>query len=189
MSGRSSACASGPTNGWRLLGVDPGLVRTGYAVVGEHPTREADLLEAGVVRLNPKAALEVRLAELELSLEELIETHRPGALVCEQLYAHGRHPRTAILMGHARGAVLALAGRRGLTVISVSATRVKKLLTGNGHAAKDQVRRAVTRALALRDIRGPSDVTDAVAIALCGLYLRRAGAGLMRPRGLRERGG
>lgn len=163
-----------------LFGVDTGLQRTGYAVLSAGiRAGEYRLIEAGVVRIRPQLALEIRLAELLTSIGELLDTHAPGVLACEELYAHYKHPRTAILMGHARGVILAAAAARGLRVIPVSATRVKKTLTGNGHAGKAQVQRAVAATLGLARLPEPSDVADAIAIALCGLRL------LAAPRGAR----
>lgn len=160
-----------------ILGVDPGLQRTGYALlVVAAPPQEAWLLEAGVIRLPRDAPLAERLVELEDSLQTIIRTHAPAVLVCEELYAHYRHPRTAILMAHARGTILTLAARCGLHVISVAATNVKKLLTGSGHASKRQMQLAVAATLRLPTILEPHDVADAVAIALCGLRLRHAAA-------------
>ena len=160
------------THAGPILGIDPGLQRTGYAIL----TASADggacrVVEAGVVRLNPRQPIEQRLLELERGLDELISAHRPTVLACEQLYAHYRHPRTAIVMAHARGVILALAARRGLAVVSVAATHVKKHLTGSGRASKAQVQRAVTSALHLPEIPEPDDVADAIAVALCGLRL------------------
>lgn len=160
-----------------VLGVDPGLERTGYAFLSEAtPPREAHLIEAGLVRLNRRRPLEQRLLHLDESLEILVESHHPRLLVCEELYAHYRHPRTAILMAHARGVILALAARCGLDVLPVAATHVKKVLTGSGRASKSQVQRAVAATLGLPTIPEPHDVADAIAIALCGLRLQRVAA-------------
>jgi len=156
-----------------ILGIDPGLQRTGYGlVIASEGTDECRVVEAGVVRLSPRRPLEERLVELERSLDELIQVHRPNVLACEQLYAHYRHPRTAIIMAHARGVILALAARRGLTVVNIAATQVKKLLTGSGRAGKAQVQRAVAATLHLPRIPEPHDVADALAVALCGLHIR-----------------
>jgi crossover junction endodeoxyribonuclease RuvC len=158
-----------------VLGIDPGLLRTGYALLSESDTsREARVVEAGVIRLQRDRPLATRLADLADALETLISAHRPTTLACEELYAHYKHPRTAILMGHARGVILAAAARSGLEVISVAATNVKKLLTGSGRAGKRQVQLAVTATLRLPMIPEPPDVADAIAIALCGLRLRQA---------------
>jgi crossover junction endodeoxyribonuclease RuvC len=177
--------AAAGTSGYRLmLGIDPGLLRTGYAVLSdEYPHAEVALVEAGVIRLARGQPLPDRLIELEQGLELIIAAHQPAALACEELYAHYRHPRTAILMGHARGVILALAARRGLAVLSVAATNVKKLLTGSGRAGKRQVQRAIMTTLGLPVLPEPPDVADAIAIGLCGLRLRRAGSVVRRSQG------
>ncbi len=163
---------SNPLTERPVLGVDPGLLRTGYALLAPtRPPQEARLLEAGVIRLSRRAPLTERLMELEESLLTLIQNHQPAVLVCEELYAHYRHPRTAILMAHARGVILALAARAGLQIIPVAATNVKKLLTGSGRASKPQVQLAVAATLHLPSVPEPHDVADAIAIALCGLRL------------------
>jgi crossover junction endodeoxyribonuclease RuvC len=177
-SGRRAISATGdaaPSTRRLVLGIDPGLQRSGYAVLSDGcPPAEARLVEAGVIRLPRGRPLADRLVELEQSLETVIDLHQPGTLACEELYAHYRHPRTAILMAHARGVILALAARRGLEVISVAATNVKKLLTGSGQAGKRQVQRAVMATLRLPVLPEPADVADAIAIALCGLRWRQA---------------
>lgn len=159
-----------------VCGIDPGLRRTGYAIVAR---RRGDLcvVEAGVLR--PAAddlALAPRLATLAGALDEVLEQHRPEAIVVEQLYAHYKHPRTAILMAHARGAILLTAARRGLPVIDVAATSVKRYLTGSGHAGKDQMQVMVARVLGLPAPPEPPDVADALALAMCALHRYAPGA-------------
>jgi len=158
-----------------ILGIDPGLQRTGYALLaGKGGARDARLIEAGVVRLQRNQPLGERLVDLETNLAALIHDHRPTVLACEELYSHYKHPRTAILMGHARGVILALAARSGLEIVSVAATNAKKLLTGSGRASKRQVQLAVAALLGLAEIPEPNDVADAIAVGLCGLQLRHA---------------
>lgn len=152
----------------RLCGVDPGLNNTGYGVIRVDPTgRSALLVEAGVVRTTADAPLPERLAELADGIDEVIAEHRPDLVAVEQLYSHYRHPRTAILMGHARGVLLLSAARAGIEVVSLPATRVKRTLTGNGQASKAQIQRAVMTTLGLARPPEPSDVADALAIAVC----------------------
>ncbi len=178
--GTSAAALLAATAGGPVLGIDPGLERTGYALLwGRSGPREVEIREAGLIRLVRGQPLPRRLAHLEESLAALITAHRPALLVCEELYAHYRHPRTAILMGHARGVILAVAQRCGLDVLAVGATRVKKVLTGHGHASKRQIQRAVAATLGLPALPEPNDVADAIAIALCGVRLR--GAALTAP--------
>ncbi len=158
-----------------ILGIDPGLRRTGYAILspGVYPD-PGKLIEAGIIRLNERLPLTERLVELKKSLTDLITGRQLTLLACEELYAHYKHPRTAILMGHARGVILAEAAQAGLSILSIAATNVKKLLTGNGHASKRQIQIAVTTTLRLKEIPEPNDVADAIAIALAGARLREA---------------
>jgi crossover junction endodeoxyribonuclease RuvC len=111
----------------------------------------------------------------------LIEEQRPEVCAVEQLYAHYAHPRTAILMGHARGVILLVAQRMGVQLEQYSANRVKQSLTGHGHASKHQMQRAVQNLWNLKDLPDPPDVADALAVALCcGRALD--GARALRPR-------
>ena len=93
-------------------------------------------------------------------------------MALEQLYSHYERPRTAILMGHARGVICLAAAQAGIPVFHYAATQVKRILTGAGRAPKVQVQQAVQRELALPKLPEPPDVADALAIALCHYYLR-----------------
>lgn len=150
----------------KILGIDPGLQVCGYAVV-EQKLLDARLVEAGVFRTDGRAQLEKRLNQIAADIGQILQTYRPQMVAVEQLYAHYKHPRTAILMGHARGVILQKAAESGAAVRSFSATRIKKSLTGNGRAGKSQMQRAVQTLLALPDAPEPPDVADAIAIALC----------------------
>ena len=149
-----------------LLGIDPGLQVCGYAVLKKELLRQT-LLEAGVFRTDGKTTLEQRLNQIAEDIQTVLEAHRPQVVAVEQLYAHYKHPRTAILMGHARGVILQRAAQSGATVQSFSATRIKKSLTGNGHASKGQMQRAIQTVLGLPQPPEPPDVADAIAVALC----------------------
>jgi len=149
-----------------VCGLDPGLAITGYAVLRAQG-RQVELLDAGVCRFDRTLPLSERLAAIERDVRAILTEHMPDLVAVEELYAHYKHPRTAILMGHARGVILLAAANLGLEVRSYTATRVKRYLTGNGHATKGQVQRAVQRTLALAAPPDPPDVADALAIALC----------------------
>lgn len=156
----------------RILGVDPGLNITGYAVL-EPGERGPQVVEAGVVRGRSRESLTARLAEIHRGVADVIAALRPTAMALEQLYSHYERPRTAILMGHARGVICLAAAQAGMPVIHYSATQVKKILTGSGRAPKSQIQRAVQRELALPQLPEPPDVADALAIALCHYHLGR----------------
>jgi len=150
----------------RILGVDPGLGICGYAVV-EGDAADIKLIEAGTVASNEKLAIEQRLNQIAADFETIIEKFRPDVVAIEQLYSHYAHPNTAILMGHARGVILLKCAEAGVEVRSFSATRIKKSLTGNGRASKEQVQRTVQTVLSLPEVPQPADVADAIAAALC----------------------
>ncbi len=158
----------------RILGIDPGLNTTGYGVI-EHQQGAIRLCEAGVVRTKAKAPLAERLLELHEGIGEVFTTHQPDLLALEQLFSHYERPRTAILMGHARGTICLCAGQAGIAIESFEPTRVKKLLTGNGRAPKHQMQWAVKVQLNLVSVPEPADVADALAIALCGLHIHLQG--------------
>ena len=124
-------------------------------------------MDAGVCRFEARGSLPGRLVAVEQDLSAILAEHQPDIVAVEELYAHYKHPRTAILMGHARGVILLTAARRGIEVRSYSATRVKRYLTGNGRATKGQVQRAIQMTLGLPSLPEPADVADALAIALC----------------------
>jgi crossover junction endodeoxyribonuclease RuvC len=160
----------------RILGIDPGLQLTGYGVIDCLSPRPS-LVDAGVIRLNARADLAARLAELEEELAALFEEHQPDICAVEQLYAHYKHPRTAILMGHARGVILLVAQRSGVAIEQFAANRIKQSVVGHGHAQKGQVQRAIQLMWNLPKLPEPPDVADALAIALCcGRYKARVQA-------------
>jgi crossover junction endodeoxyribonuclease RuvC len=152
----------------RILGIDPGLRVTGYGVIETttNPIRPA-LLDGGVIRLKEKVSIAKRLVELEAGLQELFAEYKPQVCAVEMLYAHYNHPRTAILMGHARGVILLVAARNGARVEQFSANRIKQATTGHGHASKQQVQKAIQMAFGLKDLPEPPDVADALAVAMC----------------------
>jgi crossover junction endodeoxyribonuclease RuvC len=166
-----------PQPAFRILGLDPGLQLTGYAVI-ESNGRSPVICEAGVIRGDESKEMPQRLRILHDGVLEIIDQFRPGVVVVEQLYAHYAHPRTAILMGHARGVLLLAAGERGLDVVSYNATAIKKTITGNGRASKEQMQYAIQRELGLEKPPEPPDVADALAVALCQYYLRRQESGV-----------
>jgi crossover junction endodeoxyribonuclease RuvC len=161
--------------GLRVLGVDPGLQTTGYAVLEVRPGAP-HVCEAGVVRSaegRTTTDMAPRLRALYDGIVEVMDQYRPGVVVVEQLFAHYDHPRTAILMAHARGVIFLAAGQRDVPVRSYNATRIKKTVTGNGHASKEQVQRAIQRELGLDRLPEPADVADALAAALCHYHAGR----------------
>ncbi len=152
----------------RVLGIDPGLNLTGYGVI-ECRVNDVKLLEAGVIRL-PRSNgnnLSVRLESLFSELREVIDDFRPQTMCLEEVYSHADFPRTAVLMGHARGVICLAARLARIPVHSFSAKRIKQTVTGNGNASKQQVQRCVQQFFHLGEPPNPPDVADALAAAMC----------------------
>jgi crossover junction endodeoxyribonuclease RuvC len=168
------------------MGIDPGLNCTGYGVVDRLADGRCRLVEAGAIRTAPSAALETRLRMLYDGVSEALDDLQPQVVIVESLYSKYAHPRTAILMGHARGVIYLAAQERAVQVEAYPASQVKRALTGTGRAGKEQVAEMVCRMLSLAEIPRPHDVTDALALALCHANPQRFGGERKLPAAVRE---
>lgn len=162
----------------RVLGVDPGLGVTGYAIMDMSrgiSGPPGTLIEAGVLR--PKSSkeldLDCRLKELHCGILDILQEFRPEYLAVERIHTHAKHPRTAILMAHARGVIVLAAQLHSVKVRGYAATQIKKTLTGSGRAPKDQMQNAVRIQLGLEFDPEPHDMADACAVAFCHLAHER----------------
>ncbi len=150
----------------RYLGIDPGLNRTGYALL-ERTARKPVLREGGVVRSSKNLSLAQRVLEIGSGVREVLQEFRPQVMGIEQVFSLGRNPKTALLMAHARGAILMVAAELEIPVVHFTPTQVKRLLTGSGRASKEQIQHAVKNELSLDRLLEPNDVADAAAVAIC----------------------
>ena len=166
----------------RVVGIDPGLNVTGYAVV-EPTGRGPYVVEAGVIRPRGGSAktMDGRLLLIHRGILEVLDAFPPSALALEQVHSHVNHPRTAILMAHARGVIVLAAAERGVPVVGYAASRIKKTLTGSGRAPKEQMQHAIRVELGLDRLPEPHDVADACAVALCHFQIARNLRGLDGP--------
>lgn len=163
----------------RVLGFDPGLRITGYGCVSGNEITPA-IVEAGAIRLvsgsGATPTVADRLVELDMDVRAIIGRLVPDAIAIEGLFAHYRHPETAIKMAHARGVILLAARQAGVEIVELKPAEVKKSLTGSGAARKEQVQESVRRLFNLEEVPKPNDVADALAIAVAAG--RRAAVGL-----------
>ena len=153
-----------------ILGVDPGLRATGYGIM-EALGGGRRVVAAGDIRPPTHQPLAERLGMIYEALARLIRAHHPDTVVLEQLFTHHNHVTTAALMAHARGVACLAAQEQGVPVAEYPPTQVKKSLTGNGHASKDQVARMVAQWLGHRDPAWSIDTTDALALALVHAHI------------------
>ena len=156
----------------RFLGIDPGLNRTGYALL-EQSVRGPVLCEGGIIRSTQEENLASRVHEIGSGIREVIEEYRPDVMVIEQVFTTPKFPKTSIIMAHARGAILFAAHEAGVPVVHYTPTQIKRLITGNGRASKEQMQHAIKTELGLKTILEPNDVADAFAAALCHYHTIR----------------
>jgi crossover junction endodeoxyribonuclease RuvC len=149
-----------------VLGVDPGLTRCGYAVLGMNSSQDIKALAIGVLRTPPSNALHDRLAEIHREVEGLLADFKPNAVAVEQVFFQN-NVRTAMGVGQASGIVLALAARAGCEVAQYTPSQVKNTVAGWGGATKEQIGLMVQQRLRLEAVPQPADAADAAAIALC----------------------
>ncbi|MGP8058496.1 MAG: crossover junction endodeoxyribonuclease RuvC [Acidimicrobiales bacterium] len=160
-----------------VLGIDPGLSRCGYGLVGRDPVAgKMAAVAAGVIETDHRVALPERLWTVQQELRALMAEHRPGAVAVERVFFQV-NARTAMSVGQASGLALAAAAEVGCEVAQYTANEVKQALVGYGGATKDQMQQMVARVLGVPEVPGPPDVADALALAVChltGLRLRQA---------------
>jgi crossover junction endodeoxyribonuclease RuvC len=160
-----------------VLGIDPGLSRCGYGLVGraeENGTLVAKA--AGVLETDPGRELAERLLILHTELTSLMADLEPDVVVVERVFFQV-NAKTAMSVGQASGLALVAAAAAGCEVVQYTSNEVKQGLVGYGAATKEQVQRMVATVLGLRTVGGPPDVADALALAVCHLTtvpLRRA---------------
>jgi len=148
-----------------ILGVDPGSVRTGYGAIATDGRRHA-LVEMGAIAPSPRLPLAERLRSIHGGIVEVIERLEPEVLAVEDVF-HAVNTRTALVLGHVRGAVLLAGAQAGLVVHEFPPATVKLQVTGSGRAEKRQVAFMVARLLQMAGPGDPGDATDALAVALC----------------------
>ena len=154
----------------RVLGIDPGLNISGYGIIESlGDGSDMNIIEAGIIRTNVKADMDQRLVEIGREFDSVLKQFEPDVMAIEELYSHFNHPKTSIIMGHARGLMIFKAAEAGLRVVSYASTRIKKSLTGNGRATKEQMQKAVQTNMGLKTLPEPPDVADALAVAWCHL--------------------
>lgn len=149
-----------------VLGIDPGTAVTGYGVVARKGVGAVSLVECGVVRTSSGTPLPARIREIFLEVDALLERHRPFAVSVEAVF-QGKNARSALTLGHARGAILLAAALRDIPIAEYSPGEIKKAVVGTGQATKDQVAFMVKQQLRLKESPAPADAADGVAAALC----------------------
>ncbi len=158
--------------GFTIVGIDPGLHRTGYAFI-EVKEGKCKIRDIGVIATSKAGIIGQRILFLAEEMKRLLDLHRPQYFVIEKIYSHVKHPYTSVLMAHARGALLLCAAERDINIENMPASRIKKAITGNGNAGKEQVRSVLAQIFNDNSINKLSlDASDALALAVGFVFLK-----------------
>jgi crossover junction endodeoxyribonuclease RuvC len=156
-----------------VLGIDPGLVATGYGLLGSAGAG-VSVLATGVIATSAALALDARVQTVYDGVLAVVDRLEPELMVLEDLYAEYRFPRTALMMAHVRGVICLAARQRGVALLAIAPGEVKRAVAGHGAASKLQVQHGMRRLLNLVALPTPSHIADALALAFTG-YSRAGG--------------
>ena len=149
----------------RILGIDPGLTKTGFGIIDIN-NKNLNLVECGIIRPRIKDKLEKRLLTIFEDISEIISRYKPTIICIEEVF-YGKNFKSALLLGQARGSAMVSAASKNINIFEYSAKKIKLSITGNGNAKKEQVRFMVTSILNIKNKDISLDASDALAIALC----------------------
>ena len=152
----------------KVIGIDPGLAKTGFAVV-EPLQKGGRVCHSGNINTNPEYSLEERLSTIYHELSGLLQQWTPDLMVLEDVFVMKEFPMAAIQLGEVRGVIRLAAKNRGVPISEIKPTEVKSALTGSGRAGKEQIKRVVRRILYIEDKIKSDHISDAMALALTGL--------------------
>jgi crossover junction endodeoxyribonuclease RuvC len=148
-----------------VLGIDPGLTRTGYGIIESKGGRDR-AIAAGVIRTDPNLSAAERLVELRDDIDSIVDEYELDAAAIEQVFVN-RNRNTAMAVARASGVIMEVIAQRGIPVSEYTPSQMKMAVTGSGSADKKQVSAVVAMRLGLSDVDGPADVSDALGIAMC----------------------
>ena len=155
----------------RIMGIDPGIAHTGYAVIDCHD-QELTPLDIGIIKTSSDTCFPERLKKIGATLEEIIEKYHPCEASVEDIFV-AASPRLALKLGQARGVAIYVAGRAQVAIYEYTPLQVKEAIVGYGRASKDQVRKMVSVLLNLKELKIHDDASDALAIAVCHYQFSR----------------
>ena len=167
----------------RVLGIDPGTAIVGYSII-DYKNNKIQLIDYGCIYTNKENSLSLRLEQVYLRVESLINLYKPDHMAIEELFFF-KNQKTIISVAQARGVIILKAQLSGLDIYNYTPLQVKTGITGYGRASKKQVQEMTKIILKLSEIPKPDDAADAIAIAINHINtIRGVGALLNNPRGL-----
>jgi crossover junction endodeoxyribonuclease RuvC len=160
----------------RILGVDPGTLKCGYGIIEADGNGKFTHVSSGVINITAIATIPNKLEIIFSHLQTIIKKHHPDEFAIETAF-YGKNVQSALKIGMARGAAIVAARQHKLDVSEYAPREVKKAVTGNGAASKEQVAYMVKTILSLRDTELKLDESDALGVALCHAFRRKQKGG------------
>lgn len=158
----------------RIMGIDPGLGRTGFGIV-EHRAGKLVAVDYGCIETAARHSVIKRLEQVYEEISGLLSLHRPDEIAVEQLF-FSSNVQTAFAVGQARGVILLAASKSGAKLGEYTPLEVKQAVVGYGRAAKGQIQYMVKAILGLKETPRPDDAADALALAICHAHMRKGAA-------------
>ena len=154
-----------------ILGLDPGIKCTGYGIIKYDQCR-LTLISCGRITTKIKNTMQERLREICSDVDILIEDHKPDLVAIEGIFSTSSFPMAAVSLGRVVGAITNLVSNKNLVILELLPKEIKKAVTGNGNAGKEQVRDCVMESLWRKDVEGNKEfhVSDAIAVAITAAY-------------------
>ncbi|MFA6434111.1 MAG: crossover junction endodeoxyribonuclease RuvC [Elusimicrobiales bacterium] len=165
----------------KILGIDPGLDRTGWAVLESFPPASPRLLASGLIHTEKGLPLEKRLAGIYDALTAVILENGPDEIAIEEVF-FSKRADTQANTTHARGVILLACEKLSRRISSYNPKAIKKTVSGSGLAQKNQVQRMVRMTLNLKELPSPDDIADAMAAAICHIRVAPFRAALAKAR-------
>ena len=153
----------------KVIGIDPGLAATGFGVVQGSGSRIGDYV-FGTIRTSKAETLPSRLHRIFSEVCSILISEKPDLMVIEDIFSLKQYPKSSIALGKVSGVILLACSQCSVVTMEVPVREVKRILTGNGNASKNQIERAVRRLLKRDTSITPSHASDAIALALVGLF-------------------
>jgi len=150
----------------RIIGIDPGLLRTGYAVIEKHGNHFTIIAQG--LATTKKESIGNRLLSIYNKVSHIIEEYAPSSLAVESGF-YSKNVDSLVKMSYVKGVVILAARQKGIDISEYSPATVKMAITGRGRATKEQVKFMVEQILEQK-IDGGYDISDAISVALCHLY-------------------
>jgi crossover junction endodeoxyribonuclease RuvC len=152
----------------RVIGIDPGLAKTGFAII-EPLQKGGRVCHSGNINTDPGHSVEERLSAIYHELSGVLRRWSPDLMVLEDVFVAKQFPMAAMQLGEVRGVIRLIAKNMGIPISEIKPTEVKSALTGSGRAGKEQIKRTVRRLLHIEETIKSDHVSDAMALALTGL--------------------